>query len=89
MITEIVITGQISGNFKLRNAIINAECVERSTPYGIVLTFATKKAAVKALSNAYKYMALEMPEQKNSIGGIKYLRGHTLAYDASRAQISQ
>lgn len=86
--TEIVITGQISGNFKLRNAIITADCTERTgLPNAIILTFLTKKAAVNALSQGYRHLVNMEPEQKGRMGGIKYLRAHALAYDASRAVI--
>lgn len=89
MKTEIVISGQISGNFKLRSAIITAECQERKGMfYSIILAFPTKKAATKALSTGYQRMIREMPEEKNRIGGINYNRGYSLSWDASRAKIA-
>lgn len=88
MKTEIIITGQISGNFKLRNAIITAECEEKRVFNNIVLTFKTKESAVNALSEGYQYMCREMPEEKGKMSGIRYTRGCSLSYDASRAVIS-
>jgi hypothetical protein len=32
-------------------------------------------------------MCNEMPEEKGKTSGIRYTRGHSLAYDASRAVI--
>lgn len=88
MKTEIYITGQIMGNSKLRSAIITADCDERRGMFNsYILTFATKGAALKALSNAYKSFCREMPEEKNQFSGFKYSRGHALSWDASRAVI--
>lgn len=88
MKTEVHITGQISGNTRLRNAIITACCEERRGMfYGYILTFRTKKAATKAISDGYKYLCSEMPEEKGKMSGIRYSRGYALAYDASRAVI--
>lgn len=87
MKTEIHITGQTVGNSRLRNAIITSECEERRVFNDYYLTFKTKESAINALSGAYQYMCSEMPEEKGKISGIRYTRGHSLAYDASRAVI--
>lgn len=88
MKTQIIISGQINGNHKLRSAIITAECKEKSGMFNsFILTFPTKKSAIKALSNAYQSMCAEMPDEKNKISGINYMRGHSLSYDASKAVI--
>jgi hypothetical protein len=88
MKTEIHITGQISGNSTLRNAITTADCTERRGMFNsYILIFASKKAAVKALADGYKSLKREEPEIVGRIGGLKYLRGHALTYDASRAAI--
>lgn len=88
MKTEIHITGQISGNHRLRNAIISHDCEERKGMFNsYILTFKTKESAINALSRGYQYMCREMPEEKGRISGIRYTRGHSLAYDASRAVI--
>lgn len=88
MKTEIVISGQISGNHKLRNAIITADCEEKKRFNDIILTFKTKESAINALSEGYQYMCREMPEEKGKMSGIRYTRGCSLSYDASRAVIS-
>jgi hypothetical protein len=90
MKTQIHITGQIMGNSRLRSAIITADCEERRGLFNsYILTFKSKKAAVKALSEGYQYMRREEPGINNRIGGITYSRGHALSYDASRAVILQ
>lgn len=89
MKTEIIISGQINGNHKLRNAIMTAECEERKGMfYSTILTFPTKQSATNALSEGYQYMCREMPEEKGKMSGIRYTRGCSLSYDASRAVIS-
>ena len=89
MKTEIVITGQISGNSKLRNSIVTADCEEKRYGSGnYSIQFPTKKAAIKALSEGYQYLCREMPEEKGKMSGIRYSRGYSLAYDASRAVIT-
>lgn len=88
MKTEIHITGQVSGNSRLRNAIITHDCTERRGMFNAyILEFKTKGSAINALSQAYQYMCREMPEEKGKISGIRYTRGLSLSYDASRAII--
>ena len=88
MKTEIHITGQIMGNSRLRNAIISHDCDERRGMFNsYILTFKTKESAVNALSKGYQYMCNTMPEEKGKISGIRYTRGLSLAYDASKAVI--
>lgn len=88
MKTAIHITGQIMGNSKLRSAIITAECNEKRGMFNsYILEFKTRESAINALSKGYQYMCKEMPEEKGKISGIRYTRGHSLAYDASRAVI--
>lgn len=88
MRTSIYISGQINGNFKLRNAIITAECEEKKGMFNAIeLVFATKKTAKKALSAAYKSLIKDEPEMKGRFGGIRYAPGNTLYYDASQAKI--
>lgn len=88
MKTDIVIRGQIFGNAKLRNAIVTADCqVRQGMFYSSIITFKTRKQAVKALSNAYQYFCREMPEEKNRFSGFRYQRSFSLSWDASRAEI--
>lgn len=62
MRTAIAISGQISGNSKLRNAIVTAECEEKRGFFGAhILVFRTKKEAQKALSDAYQQFCIAMP----------------------------
>lgn len=88
MKTEIRITGQNNGNFKLRNAIVTHECEEKKFFNDIILVFPTKGKAVKALSKGYRSLCADMPDEKGKMSGIGYLRGHALSYDASRAAIA-
>ncbi len=90
MKTEIHITGQIMGNSRLRSAIITSDCTERRGMFNAyILVFQTKASAINALSKGYQYMCREMPEEKGKISGIRYTRGHSLSYDASRAVIQE
>lgn len=89
MKTSIVISGQISGNLKLRNAIITADCIEEKGQFNtIILNFKTKGEAVKALSDGYQSFCVEMPEEKGCMAGFRYTRGHALYWDASQAVIN-
>jgi hypothetical protein len=86
MKTSIYISGQINGNFKLRNAIITADCEEKKGMFNsIELVYPTKKEAVKALSDAYQSFVRD--GERKGIGGITYSRGYSLGYDASTAKI--
>lgn len=87
MKTEIHITGQIMGNSRLRSAIITAECKETSSQGRYILTYPSKASAIAALSKGYQYMCNNMPEEKGKISGIRYTRGYSLSYDASKAVI--
>lgn len=76
------------GNSRLRSAIITAECIERKGMFNSrILEFRTKESAINALSKGYQHMCNELPEEKGKISGIRYTRGHSLAYDASSAVI--
>lgn len=90
MKTSIYISGQINGNFKLRNAIITAECEEKKGMFNAIeLIFPTKGAAKKALSAGYKSLVNDQPEMNGRFGGIRYSAGSSLYYDASTAKITE
>jgi len=83
MKTKISITGQISGNTTLVNAIGGE--VKKGMFNSFIITFPTKGLAVKAIRQAYKYLKNEEPEFKH---GIKSNKERTfLSYDASQAKI--
>lgn len=85
MKTEIIITGQISGNFTLRSAIYYDECT--SLPFsGFCLKFKTKKDAKKALWEAFKLLRSDREDAKNS--RLSYSKNGSLRYDASRATLT-
>lgn len=85
MTTTINISGQISGNHTLANAISTHDSEIKKTMFnGYSITFKTKAAAKKALWAAYKYLVSNEPEFRN---GISYSKHGTLSYDASRAVI--
>jgi hypothetical protein len=87
MKTSIYISGQINGNSALRNAIITAECEEKRGMFNsITLTFPTKKAANKAMWDAYK--SLRQDKEDAKAGMLKYSKGY-ISYDASNAKISE
>jgi|688.fasta_scaffold129893_6 hypothetical protein len=86
MKTTIEITGQISGNHRLLNALNTYQAEYRKLPfYGHVLTFPTRKAARKALWDGYQYLRAAEPEFAK--GGMRYSAKTSLSYDASRAVI--
>ena len=88
MKTQIHITGQANGNFKLRNAIISGDCVESKGLFNaMILTFSTRKSAYEALSNANKFLKMNLPDYKTS--RVRYSRRKSLSYDASIAIISK
>lgn len=88
MKTSIVISGQINGNHRLRNAILTHEAEERKTMFnGYEITFPTKKAAKSALWSAFKYMKADEPGITNRLGGLRYNKFGSLYYDASKAEI--
>lgn len=84
MKAKIEITGQISGNFRLRNAVITPDCEEyRGMFNSFILKFRTKKDAYKALWEGYKYLRREYPDPY-----LHYNKKKSLSYDASIAKIS-
>lgn len=88
MKTSIVISGQVSGNHTLRNAIVSDNSEEKKTMfYGYELVFPTKKAAKKALWKAYRYLCANEPEMRGSMAGIRYSKSGALYYDASQAEL--
>ena len=85
MKTVIEITGQPSGNSRLRNAIgAPAGQEERTCRYGYRLTYQTKQEARRALWVAYKRLRWDNPE---SLQDISYSSGGPLCFDASRAEL--
>lgn len=91
MKTSIFISGQISGNFTLRNAISNAvkgvNCEEKKGMFNsITLTFPTKRAAKKAMWEAYT--RLRQDKQDAQASRLRYSKGH-ISYDASTAKITE
>lgn len=89
MKTSIIITGQISGNFKLKNACSDLEYEFCKLPFnGFELRFKTKKLASKALLTAYEWLKNEEPEFYKE-DGITYKANYCLWYDASKAKIAK
>lgn len=87
MVTSILITGQISGNHRLLNAINTYQAEYSKMPfYGHKLTFATRQAARKALWDGYRYLVAQEPEFAK--GGIRYGAKRCIYYDASKAEIN-
>lgn len=90
MKTEIIISGQINGNFKLASSLSGYGLVERKNGMfnSIIMIYSAKKYAVKSLSGAYQSLIRDEPDQKGKLSGIRYNRGHVLYYDASKAIIN-
>ena len=86
MKTSIEISGQISGNRTLLNAIPSDGNSTKSLPfYGYVVTFKTKKEAKKALWEAYKSLRQDKEDAEKSM--LSYSKTGSLSYDASKAKI--
>lgn len=86
MKTRISITGQISGNHTLLNALLrNSDYPEYGDGmfYSKFVLFQTKKEAKKALWEAYKDLRGDL-EKKDS---LSYCPGTAIYYDASKAEI--
>lgn len=88
MKTVITITGQISGNRTLLNAIPSDGNSTKHLPfYGYAITFKTKKEAKKALWEAYKLLRQDKEDAEKSM--LSYSKFGWLNYDASKAKISE
>lgn len=89
MKTLIIVTGQISGNHKLASLIYTANSELKKARFnGYNILFKTKGEAVRALSHAYQRLKEDEPIFFKE-GGIIYLRGSSLTYDASNARIER
>ena len=88
MKTTISITGQVSGNHTLKSALSTVDSVETSHFQDYRIEYPTKKQAVKALSDAFQQLKAEELDYYKE-GGISYMRGYSLSYDASRAVICE
>jgi len=87
MKVQIVITGQISGNFTLLNKLDNGTS-KKGMLNGFILNFDTKAEATKAIKEAYKSLCIAEPEFKGLTSGIrKNEDSSVLYYDASKAVI--
>ena len=85
MKAQIRIVGQLSGNFKLRQVCTSSDLIEETKFFNdIILKYPSKKAAIKALSDAYQYLKQDREDWIDSIGS--YTRGIILFYDASSAR---
>jgi len=80
MKTQIMIQGQPASVTTLLNKIQTVNSEEEKLPFNSVLvTFKTKKEAVKSLSNSYQLLKGEET--------TTYLRGLIISYDAAKACI--
>lgn len=92
MKASISITGQINGNYKLRNAITSGRliCEIKDQRFsGFIIEFGSMSDAKKALSNARTYLINEGndPSSAKTRGDFSYSRGEFIKYDASSATI--
>lgn len=91
MKTIIRITGQISGNFTLNNAIARNSFASdhgKGMFNSFWFKFDTKKEAKKAIRKAYKDLISDEPEMKGRLSGIRKSRDNEqINYDASQAII--
>lgn len=91
MRTEIIISGQISGNNRLYNRILavgnRIESYHKGMFNSKIIKFETKRAAKQALWMAFTSLCAEEPNLRGKFGGIRYSAGCALYYDASQAII--
>ena len=81
MTTQIIITGQIGSIFTLKSVLADWNCeITRGMFNSFILTFKTKKAAVKALSVGRKQLKADDKQ-------YSYAAGQMLRYDAATAII--
>jgi hypothetical protein len=81
MQTKIIITGQIGSIFTLRSVLADYNCeITRGMFNSFILTFETKKEAVKALSVGRKHLKRDGQQ-------YSYAAGQMLRYDAATAII--
>lgn len=87
MKTQIEITGSgLMSKMRLLRVCQTLDCEVKKLPFNnYMLTFRTKKEAVKALSEAYQYLRHDKEDWAASCGS--YQRGFVLHYDAGRAKI--
>jgi len=86
MKATIKITGQINGNFKLRNMLGYAHQITDGMFNSITMHYESVSLAKKAIKEAYRDFVSEHPEEKNSTSGIrKYKDNSGLFWDASKA----
>jgi len=88
MKAQIIISGQISGNYKLRSACMTNNCEDyRQNFNGFKLVFNTMKEARKAIKDGYRWLKSEEPDFYRD-GGIGLYKD-SLSYDASVAKLSK
>ncbi|MBN2661934.1 MAG: hypothetical protein JXR54_11755 [Tannerellaceae bacterium] len=88
MKAQIVISGQIAGNHRLRSACSTIDSEEYKQMFnGYKLVFPNMETAKKALEDACKWLKEEEPDFYEE-GGIS-LYNNILTYDASRAKLSK
>jgi hypothetical protein len=88
MKAQILITGQISGNYKLLHACNTIDSETNKTMFnGFKIVFNTMREARKAIKNAYKELKKDEPDFYKA-GGIGFYND-SLSYDASTAKLSK
>ena len=87
MKTKIIITGSgIASKNTLANACQTLDSEVKNLNFNnYAIYFNTKKQAIKALSEAYKYLRSDKEDWNAS--SASYCRGVSLSYDAGRAEI--
>ncbi len=87
MKAQIHITGQIGGNFKLRNALSNYTSIEGASFHSFHLNYDTIGEAKKAMRAAWKSIKSQDDNTNWHDGLSKDLT--TLSYDASVARLNK
>lgn len=88
MKAQIIVSGQISGNYTLLHACSTFDSETSKTMFnGFKIVFNTMKEARQAMRNGYKALKAEEPDFYKD-GGIG-LYNDCLSYDASTARLSR
>jgi len=90
MKTSIIISGQIGGNYLLKNALNSDDLLDTKNLMfnNFELVYMSKSSAKKALWEGFKYLKTTLDNPMiGCITGLRYDKYGALYYDASQAKI--
>ena len=87
MVCKIVVSGGISGNITLANALHGATRKTNGMFYGYILHYANRRDARKAIADAFKSLNSDKQDAHNSMLA-KSRDNSFITYDTSNASLS-